>query len=790
MRFEDFFRAATGTEPYAYQRAFASAAILPDLLEAPTGSGKTATAILGWLWRRLHGSPAQRTEAGSRLVFCLPMRTLVEQTERAVTRWLQQLNISGEKLGVHVLMGGAVDQAWEAHPDRDTILLGTQDQLLSRALMRGYAMSRYLWPVQFALLHNDCTWVIDEVQLMGVGASTVAQLQAFREKFRVAGSAKTVWMTATLSEGQLQTVDARRPRIRQPFQADEAPLQRRLHARKVLTKASATSGKKGTLAALAREVAEAHEPGTLTLVVVNRVARAQELHALLAKDLRVERTALVHSRFRPADRQRIQKEALSGGFAGVLVATQAIEAGVDISAKTLFTELAPWPSLVQRFGRLNRAGEHANARAIWIDLDTDDAAQCLPYLPAVLQAARGRLHALEDVSPVSIAAVPRDAEEPALPVLRRKDLTELFDTEPDLAGHDIDVSRYIRATDERDVQVAWRNLGKAPPVEDAPDLRRDELCSVPLFDLEKLTSEQKVWRFDGLRKKWVEVDRLFPGLAVVVDVAVGGYSSERGFTREKADIPESLERVGPSPDSDEADLLTYGAADYVTLKLHAEDTAEEMTKLLDQLGSLTQPFVDRDLLVDAARWHDAGKVHPAFQEMLMRNLPEDDERRAKGPWAKSDQKHGGRNPRRFFRHELASALSWMAAGRPDIGAYVVAAHHGKVRLSLRSRPGEEPAPFAQGGRFAHGVYDGDTLPEADLGEGLVVPEQTLSLACMELGGDDAGPSWADRMQRLLETHGPFRLAYVEMLVRVADWRASKRRAPKVVTAATQGPDHG
>ena len=50
-------------------------------LIGPTGTGKTATAILGWLWRRKHGTPTQRVEAGHRLVFCLPMRTLVEQTE-------------------------------------------------------------------------------------------------------------------------------------------------------------------------------------------------------------------------------------------------------------------------------------------------------------------------------------------------------------------------------------------------------------------------------------------------------------------------------------------------------------------------------------------------------------------------------------------------------------------------------------------------------------------------------------------------------------------------------------
>ena len=787
MLFEEFFKAATGTAPYAYQCAFGTAPILPDLLEAPTGTGKTATAVLGWLWRRQHGTPEQRAEAGHRLVFCLPMRTLVEQTERAVCQWRDRLGIAPEQLGVHLLLGGAIDDEWEEHPDRDTILIGTQDQLLSRALMRGYAMSRYRWPVHFALLHNDCTWVMDEVQLMGVGASTAAQLQAFRERFRTAGSAKTVWMTATLAVDRLRTVDVCREFTHQPFVAQEPALQKRLHAKKTLTRATATSGKQDTLGNLSKEIAAAHEPGTLTLVIVNRVARAQELRTLLAG--RVEAAALVHSRFRPRDRRRIQNAALDGTFRGVLVATQAIEAGVDLSAKTLFSELAPWPSLVQRFGRLNRAGEHGESRAIWIDLDTEDEELCLPYESSLLIVARGRLEELQDVSPASLGSVPKDPEEPALPVLRQKDLLELFDTEPDLAGHDIDVSRYVRATDDRDVQVAWRVLGKMPPGDNAPELQRDELCSVPFYELEKLTKDHNVWRFDGLRKKWTEVDRLFPGLAVVVDVSVGGYSGETGFTRDKADVPLSLEAHGEPADFDEGDQLTHGAADYITLKMHAADAAEEMELLLARVKGVVAACAEPDMLVDAARWHDVGKAHLAFQSMLTANLQAEDPRRSGGPWAKSDGKHRAKNPRRFFRHELPSALTWLAAGKSDLGGFIIAAHHGKVRLSLRARPGEEP-PGADGQkRFAHGVHDGDVLPRVDLGAGVVVSEQVLSLASIELGDGGQGASWTDRMLRLVEEHGPFRLAYVEMLMRVADWRASQKRASKKSTFKGSG-NHG
>jgi CRISPR-associated endonuclease/helicase Cas3 len=474
---------------------------------------------------------------------------------------------------------------------------------------------------------------------------------------------------------------------------------------------------------------------------------------------------------------------LSKGFAGIVVTTQAIEAGVDISARTLFTELAPWSSQVQRFGRLNRAGEWKNdeARAFWIDLDTSEGQKAKnaarPYEVSDLEKARKRLEILTDVGPASLALLPRDIEQPALPVVRRKDLFDLFDTEPDLAGHDIDVSRYVRATDERDVQVAWRALDGKAPEEDAPALRADELCRVPFFELEKLLGQKKAWRFDALRRSWVEVDHLFPGLVVVVDLSVGGYSDSLGFTKDKCDVPTSREGAGAAEQSDDDDPLAVGADDYVSLTLHSQDAAQEMEVLVDRLGAEVAAVAEAKELVDAARFHDLGKAHEVFRQMLTQNLPGDDPRRQGGPWAKSDGKGAGRSPRKHFRHELASALVWLHEGRSDLGAFIIAAHHGKVRLSLRARPTEQVAPDRR--RFCNGVWDGDILPATDLGDGVTTRELRLSLSLMELGGGGEGPSWADRMLRLLDELGPFRLAWLEMLVRVADWRASGRRSKKL-----------
>lgn len=61
MGFDDFFRRAYGKEgspefgPFDYQRNLAQR-IWPDLLNVPTGMGKTAAVTLAWLYKR--GSPA------------------------------------------------------------------------------------------------------------------------------------------------------------------------------------------------------------------------------------------------------------------------------------------------------------------------------------------------------------------------------------------------------------------------------------------------------------------------------------------------------------------------------------------------------------------------------------------------------------------------------------------------------------------------------------------------------------------------------------------------------------
>ena len=86
-------------------------------------------------------------------------------------------------------------------------------------------------------------------------------------------------------------------------------------------------------------------------------------------------------------------------------------------------------------------------------------------------------------------------------------------------------------------------------------------------------------------------------------------------------------------------------------------------------------------------------------------------------------------------------------------------------------PGEDE-PATPDTLFALGIHHGDTLPEVDL-DGETSPAITLDLTPMQLGGEQ---SWTANALQLLAELGPFRLAYLESLLRAADVRASKKEA--------------
>jgi CRISPR-associated endonuclease/helicase Cas3 len=752
------------------------------------------------------------------------MRTLVEQTEREVKGWLEKLSLIEGSDTVHgpiVLMGGEDPEPWDIFPERNIIIIGTQDMLLSRALNRGYGMARARWPMHFGLLNNDCLWVLDETQLMGVGVCTSAQLEGLRHRIGTGVKCASWWASATLDTRLLKTPDLQYLPASTKLDEDDLKspqVQARVQSVKSLRPCKVTLAADTAKAVsdyaklLAETICESHQRDTLTLVILNRVDRAREVYSEL---LQIRKTIgspdclLIHSRFRPTERKSLADRLRSPGEK-IVISTQAIEAGVDISAKTLITELAPWSSLVQRFGRCNRNGElnqTGGGEIQWIDLAPEKpdgaAGLSLPYSEEQLDTARKLIRSAErsGASPVALRELVPNEPLPEHQILRQKDLVELFETTPDLSGLDLDIGRYIRDDEDRDVQVFWRNVEAENRLPDEGiEPRRNELVRVGvgafrkfLEDVVKKTNG-RVWRRDPVEGEWVDyraTRRIIPGAVFLLSLECGGYSDELGWTGDIKDreitIPPDVETLTRSTPADGQNIDEESAwpGKYESLSSHTAKVVEATNSLLQRID-IDMPSKLKATLETAARWHDVGKAHPCFQAFLKNgaSLPEEfrTELLAKAP--RTGRRFYG--DRRIFRHELASALAWLqtSEGKDELErslvAFLIATHHGKVRLSLRAMPGETSPPAAAGADplFARGIWHGDRIPAPEGPalqiEGIPNSIPPLDLTLIQLGESNGRPSWTARMLSLRDhpQFGIFRLALLETLLRSADARAS------------------
>lgn len=903
MTFGEFFRQATGgLSPYQWQ-AQAAEIGLPDVIDVPTGWGKTEGAAAAWVWRSF---VVEARDEPRHLVYCLPMRVLVQQTVERLSAMFDRLRNPPTCLNVPVfsLMGGQLDDEWARWPDRPWVLVGTQDQLLSRALNRGYAMNRFDWPIHFGLLNNDCRWMVDEVQLMGPGLRTTAQLDWMRHKrFAGHGSCPTTWMSATLGPEVLSTVDrdadglAGGLRVLSMDAGDDDP-ERRDARRPVDVCASLTPER------LARKVREAHVAGTLSLVVCNTVASARAVFdALRSDDLAV----LITSRFRGVDRAEAQQRLLrferlrrqgSGAMVAnhgglICVSTQVIEAGVDISAHRLWSEVAPWPSVVQRLGRLNRDGRDQQAQAtFWYPTasgpvvdrvgpyekgDLDTAQQLLAAL-AVLSSDRTALLALsalaqmsEHASQVAGALAPKAAAMP-----RAFDVHGLFATEPDLHGGFTDVSEFVRDADpEPELTVVWRDWVddselrgdlEGPPIEPL-----EEGCPVRVSELRALLKgkSSQAWSWDDDRGSWQPTPGadLCPGMVVMLNSEAGGYDSARGWTGSSADRLADVPVPGPGRAYVDETRSEQGY--WCSLDRHLEDTARE-AKMLVSAVDLDEKL--SEAVVAAAGLHDLGKAHPQWQGAIpaLGRLTEGEREQlrtalhgdvlAKAPrvlsviaspsaigmvddtlqgfemaahrltWADSNvaswlidrrlirselevirgavgvSKAWHVPLRPNLRHEAATALAMWDRHRSGdatwsaLAVYLAAAHHGKLRTVMRSRSmsGEDVCGVPRSPRellVDDVAWPLDFTVATDGAAGEWSPDgfRLTGHGWTALVADLLGP-WRRDGREPWDTGavaegepkglGPFLLAYLEALVRVADWRASDQPSGSVAVMET------
>jgi CRISPR-associated endonuclease/helicase Cas3 len=913
QEFLKFFQAATGHAPYKWQQLIANEG-LPDVLPVPTGLGKTEGAALAWAW-----ALKERREP-RHLVYCLPMRSLVTQTVQRLKKYFDALRETKREIDVAVyqLMGGAMDEEWVRWPEKPWVLVGTQDQLLSRALNRGYAMSRFEWPVHFGLLNNDCRWIIDEVQLMGSGLWTTSQLDWMREKrFPSLKPCLTTWMSATVGTSFLTTTDRTQDDLGEASKEQvkfEEVLKTSLDSDQRLqwwraakrpvewwqpaAASGKTGGKKKTAAkqapvtpeAIAKAVQATHQAGTLSLVICNTVDMARAVFGALSS---VDHKVLLTSRFRREDRARHEERLLQfdddrkAGKLGrdhpglICVSTQVVEAGVDISAHHLWTELAPWPSMLQRLGRLNRKGDDQEARA-WVWETPKEAGEqgdrVGPYEVADIEGAKKLVdafaalsqqkpfaEALEELSKQHREDVSKALQPKRSPLPRALDVHGLFSTERDVHGGFTDVSAFVRGTDpDLDVTVFWRDWsGDSPPRGDDLDGPlldpANEGCPVSFFLAQKMLEDSrgKAWLWDDEGDRWVQVPPrdIRPGMLVMLKRDVGGYDRAEGWTGDKSNVLADVPRAGRGEAlrDDASTEVGYWAR----LEDHLADARCEAKKLCDALD-VQDPF--RTAVIEAAALHDLGKAHPQWQEKLpdrsgfpnallaktprvvaadvvgdataarskftkirptAHALPDEPRRRGREEvvrlrWAIDDKLSdaelqslralpgvrwaGHSSFRPGLRHEVASALAMWRKYRdaqtkpyPALAVYLAATHHGKARTVLRSMTGdghdvfgvrpepamlkigtdEWPLDFSVAKDGADGRWEG--------GEFVLTGHGWTGLVADLLGPwrpeekSDVGVVPDGEPRHL----GPFALAYLEALVRIADWRASEKPSKSV-----------
>ena len=336
---------------------------------------------------------------------------------------------------------------------------------------------------------------------------------------------------------------------------------------------------------------------------------------------------------------------------------------------------------------------------------------------------------------------------------------------------------------------------------------RGELCPVPVSTFKVLVEKARktAFRWDPLECRWIKAgpDAIYPGQVFWVPQSQGGYSAEFGWDPKSSfskdtwiHIPPDAEFAISTEQDYDSDLLSR--AGWQSIAEHTEDVCQEIEAIVKHL---TLDRAALNALRVAARWHDWGKAHPIFQTAIK------DEENGEGK--RPDNRSGKRDIakatpgsfwkkycRKHFRHELASALGVLTLIRrhaflpvwselpelmQNLALYLIAAHHGKVRMSIRSMPGEAK-PNQVGQLFARGVWDGDQLPAVDLGTNISAPAVSLDLSPMQMGrGIDGSQSWAERILGLRghPDFGPLRLAFLEAVLRAGDILASRNADQKV-----------
>ncbi len=345
------------------------------ILQAPTGGGKTRAAIEPGLIGFNRDRRRKTYDYPPRIIYLQPMRTLANS---AVGK-LQEA--SGE---------GAWAKEWYPtiqtgdQPDdplfEGKLIVATVDQMLASFLTLPYSIPRRLDNINAGAMLGSYL-IFDEFHLYPRNEMMLTVLAMLK---MLQGISRFTIMSATFSATFLQAiakvVDAE-------FIGDPSCT---VAADSIFTDVTNIQTQQRTwYAESGRLDADAVNRlrGRRTICVCNVVDRAQKLYDDVRCQIPDADCILLHSRFYQSDRKGIQ-EALLDAFKDdknapnrdiIVIATQVVEVGLDISADVLLTECAPAASLIQRAGRCARRENQEGRVHVFQPVGEDGSVSYSPY---------------------------------------------------------------------------------------------------------------------------------------------------------------------------------------------------------------------------------------------------------------------------------------------------------------------------------------------------------------------------------------------------------------------------
>lgn len=406
MKFEEFFHALWGFEPFPWQTALADnlerERRWPTPLGLPTAAGKTVVIDLA-VFALAMGWPC----AARRIFFVVDRRVVVDeagQRARKIAELLRDpkgrndaaaetvlddvrrrlIDIGGDPdcpLVTSTLRGGLLlDDAWARTPIQPVVCCSTVDQVGSRLLFRGYGCSPGARPIHAGLLAYDSLVILDEVHLSNPFAETLDLIASPDRENRYLS-----WSDKPLPR-PLQRIElSATPGKQTAFTHSDADV-RHKHLGPRVTRSKWAALKQCGCKELVREIVAsamdlAEGSPKVVGVIVNRVSTARDVFSELQRKAPKAEHLLLTGRIRPLDRDRLWEhwrpsiEATQDRAAPdktiYVVATQCVEAGANIDFDVLVTEAASLDALRQRFGRLNRLGNHPEANAVILAADRE-----------------------------------------------------------------------------------------------------------------------------------------------------------------------------------------------------------------------------------------------------------------------------------------------------------------------------------------------------------------------------------------------------------------------------------